>query len=387
MTMAPDEESRVLTHLLFQPLRLRGVTLRNRIVVSPMCQYSAVEGAIQPWHRAHHARFALGGVGAAIVEATGVSRDGRITYGCTGLYDDAHVPGMREIVELYRSHGVSPGIQIGHAGRKASTARPGDGAGSLAPGGPEPAWETIAPSALPGRPGWHVPRAMEPEDFPRVLEDFRSATRRALAAGFDFVEIHGAHGYLLHTFMSPLSNRREDEYGGDLANRMRFPLQVAEAVREIWPSDKPLFYRTTASDYLDGGTTLEETIALARELKARGVDVIDCSSGGIVTAVSLAAAKPTAGHQVPLAAGVRRGADIMTMAVGLIVDPHQAEEILEAGDADLIALGRELMVDSNWPLTAAKALGLDDPYSVLPESYAFHLRRRGQVAYEKRRGS
>ncbi|MGP9818512.1 NADH:flavin oxidoreductase/NADH oxidase [Salinarimonas sp. NSM] len=373
------------TPLLFTPLEIRGARFPNRIVVSPMCQYLAVDGRIQDWHRGHHARFGLGGVGAAIVEATGVTREGRITWGCTGLYDDSHVPGMREIVEIYHAQGALAGVQIGHAGRKASTARPWEGAGPLEPGGSEPAWETIAPSALPARPGWHTPRAMEAADFEHVREGFRSATHRALAAGFDFVEIHGAHGYLLHTFFSALANTRTDAYGGDLAGRMRLLLEVAEIVRSVWPKEKPVFYRATATDDAEGGITLDDTIALARELKARGVDVMDCSSGGIVTGVANAqpAAAPAPGHQVHLAAGVRRGADMATMAVGLIVDPHQAEAILQAGDADLIAIARELMADPNWPLRAAKALGLEDPYTVLPAPYAFYLRRRGEVSYPR----
>lgn len=367
--------------LLFTPFDLRGLRLSNRIVVSPMCQYAAVEGVVQDWHRAHHARFALGGVGAAIVEATGVTRDGRITPGCTGLYDDAQVPGMREIVGIYHAQDIPVGVQIGHAGRKAATARPWEGAGPLPRDGPEAAWETIAPSALPARPDWRAPRAMEEADFARVRDGFRDATRRALAAGFDFVEIHGAHGYLLHTFFSALSNRREDAYGGDRAGRMRFILEVAEIVRSEWPSDRPVFYRATATDDAEGGVTLDDTIALARALKARGVDVMDCSSGGILTGVALKtpALAPAPGHQVHLAAGVRRGAEIATMAVGMIVDPHQAEAILQAGDADLIALARELMADPNWAFHAAQALGLEDPYAVLPEPYAFYLRRRGTV--------
>lgn len=372
--------------LLFTPLDLRSLRFKNRIVVSPMCQYQAVEGAIQDWHMAHHGRFALGGVGACVIEATGVTRDGRITPGCTGLYDDAHIPGMRAIAALYRRFGAACGVQIGHAGRKASTARPWDGAGPLEPGGPEAAWETIAPSALPHRPDWPTPRAMEAADFARVREGFADATRRAHAAGLDFVEIHGAHGYLLHTFFSPLSNRREDAYGGDLEGRMRFVLEIAETVRSAWPADKPVFYRASAVDGAQGGITLDDTVALARALKAKGVDVIDCSSGGILTGVALAGAgaKPAPGHQVPLAGGVRRGADIATMAVGLIVDPHQAEAILQAGEADLIALGRELMADPNWPFHAAQALGVADADGVLPEPYAFYLRRRGRVSLDPR---
>ena len=364
------------TPVLFSPFRLRGLTLRNRLVVSPMCQYLAVDGHVQDWHFAHHARFALGGVGAGMVEATGVTRDGRISPGCTGIYDDTHIAGYKRIVELYHAHGAAIGIQIGHAGRKASTARPWDGAAPLEPGSEEPPWETIAPSAIPAHEGWHTPRAMDEADIEAVLDAFTTATRRALAAGFDFVEIHGAHGYLIHSFVSPLSNRRNDGWGGDLAGRMRFPLAVADAVRAVWPEDKPLFYRASVIDNAEGGITLDDSVELAKGLKARGVDLIDCSSGGIEGPVAMNPITPGPGFQVPLAEGVKQGAGIATMAVGMITEPDQAETILESGKADLIAIARELLSDSAWIYRAALALGLDEPHDVLPMPYAFHLRRR-----------
>ena len=362
--------------LLFAPLTLRGLTLRNRVVVSPMCQYLAVEGAVTEWHQAHHSRFALGGVGLAFVEATGVTRDGRISHGCTGIYDAAHVPGLKRIADLYHAHGAAVGIQVGHAGRKASTERPWDGAAPIEPGKAEAPWPTVAPSAIPARAGWHTPRALTEAEIGEIVAAFGQAARRADRAGFDAIEIHGAHGYLLHTFLSPLSNRRTDRYGGSLANRMRAPLEVAEAVAAAWPREKPIFYRASVTDDLEGGLTVDDTIALARELKARRVDVVDCSSGGIIGPVALKTIQPGPGFQVPLADAVRHGAGIATMAVGMITEPQQAEAILREGRADLVAIAREFLADSAWVYRAAQALGLDDPFGVLPPPYAFHLRRR-----------
>lgn len=364
------------TPALFTPLEIAGLTLRNRIVLSPMCQYYAVDGAITEWHMAHHSRFALGGLGAALVEATGVTPEGRTTHGCTGLYSDDHIPGLARIATLYREHGVSPGIQLTHSGRKASAARPWDGAAPLERHGAEPGWETIAPSAIPVRDGWPTPRAMTVADIDRTVLDFQIAAKRALSAGFDFVELHGAHGYLLHSFLSPISNRRSDGFGGTLANRMRFPVMVSRAIREIWPSGKPLFYRTSAIDNVEGGITIEDTIALAKALSEVGVDVMDCSSGGIVGSVALARQAQSEGFQVPFAAAVRANSPMKAMAVGLIVEPRMAEQIIATGQADLVALAREFIADSNWVYRAARELGLDDPHGVMPPSYAFYLRRR-----------
>nr|WP_255720336.1 NADH:flavin oxidoreductase/NADH oxidase [Acuticoccus kalidii] len=361
-------------------MALRGVTLKNRIVVAPMCQYSAVDGHATEWHLAHHGRFALGGVGLTILEATGVTAAGRITPGCLGIYDDGHVEGLSRIVDLYHAHGSAAGIQLGHAGRKASTRRPWDGAGPLDPDGREPPWPTLAPSALPAVEGWHTPKALTKAEIAEIVDAFALAAKRADRAGFDVIEIHGAHGYLAHTFMSPLSNTRTDEYGGSLANRMRFPLEVVEAIAAVWPQDKPLFYRASVTDNAEGGLTVEDTVALARELKARRVDVIDCSSGGIAGSVSLQMVLPKPGFQVPLAEAVREGAGIATMAVGMITEPELAEEILQSDKADLIAIAREFLSDGAWPYRAAEALGHPDPFAVLPQQYAFYLRRRAQSA-------
>lgn len=364
---------------LFAPLTLRGLTLKNRIVVSPMCQYKALDGATHDWHFLHHAKFAMGGVGLGIVEATAVAREGRITHGCTGLYLDEHVPGLARIAALYHAWGAAAGIQIGHAGRRASCARPWEGAAPLANGGPDAAWQTVGPSAVPEKDGYPAPRALELDEIPAIIDAFVAAAKRALLAGFDVAEIHGAHGYLIHSFFSPVSNRRTDAYGGTLERRMRFPLEVAEALRAVWPEEKPLFYRASVMDGIEGGTTTEDTVALARELKARGVDVVDCSMGGMSGAATLSTRKISQGFQVPLAEQVRREAGIATMAVGAIMEPAYAESVLAEGRADLIALGRELLANPSWAYNAALELGLDDPYDVLPMEYGFYLSRRAKA--------
>ncbi len=362
---------------LFAPLSIRSLTLRNRAVLSPLCQYQAVEGRVQDWHHAHHGRFAAGGLAAAFVEATGVTRNGRITHGCTGIWEDGQIEGLKRIAGLYKSFGVVPGIQIGHSGRRGSAARPWDGAAPLKTTvGPEPAWQTAGPSPLPEREGSPVPRALTLPEIEDLVNAFRAAARRAIAAGFDIIEIHGAHGYLIHSFFSPISNRRTDRFGGSLENRMRFALMVAEALRAIWPKEKPLFYRASCVDNVPGGLVIEDTVALAKELKSRGVDVLDCSSGGMSGSASLSTVKIKPGFQVPHAAAIRRGADIATMAVGAIIAPKQAEAILAAGDADLIALGRQLMAEPHWLYRAALELGEDNPHAVLSKYYAFYLERR-----------
>lgn len=364
---------------LFRPLSLRGVTLRNRIVVSPMCQYLAEEGRPGAWHMAHHARFALSGVGAAIMEATAVTRDGRITHGCTGLWEEAQVAPWAAICDLYRAQGVATGLQLSHAGAKGATARPWEGAGPLPESGAEAFWPTIGPSDVPMRPGWRPPRPMTREQIEALPGSFAAAARRAVRAGFDMVELHGAHGYLLHAFLSPITNRRDDAFGGDLAARMRLPLAVAEAVRAVIPPGMPLLWRASVRDDMEGGITLADSIALARALKARGVDLLDCSSGGIGAAVSLSLQKLAHGHQVPLAEAIRREAGIATMAVGLITDPVQAEAIVAGGRADCVALARELIANPAWAYHAAVTLGAADPEAALPGPYAFYLRRRAQT--------
>lgn len=362
---------------LFSPLGLRGLVLRNRAVLSPMCQYQAVEGRMQDWHFAHHARFAAGGLAAAFVEATAVTRDGRITHGCTGIWDDGQIPGLKRIADLYRGQGTAPGIQIGHAGRRASALRPWDGASPIKDTeGREPAWQAAAPSAIPEREGYPAPRELAQQEIEELVDAFAQGARRAIAAGFDIVEIHGAHGYLIHSFFSPVSNRRTDAFGGSRDRRMRFPLLVAEAIRKVWPVDKPVFYRASVVDNVEGGLIVEDTIALARALRERGIDLIDCSSGGMSGPATLSTNKIRPGYQVPLAAAVRRGADVPTMAVGAILEPRQAEAILRDGDADLVAIGRQAMAEPHWLYRAALELGLANPHAVLTPNYAFYLERR-----------
>ncbi len=369
---------------LLEPLRLRGLTLPNRLVVAPMCQYSALDGVATDWHLVNAGKFAQGGAGTVMIEATAVEARGRITHGCLGLWDDAQVPGLARIAAFLHSQGAVAAIQLGHAGRKASMQRPWFGNGPLGPEdlerGDRP-WPTVAPSAVPVDERWQVPAAMTAADLGTVRDAFVAAARRALEAGFDVVEVHGAHGYLLHSFLSPLSNRREDAWGGPLANRMRFPLEVVEAVRAAWPQDRPLFFRCSAVDDYEDGWTLDDSVALARELAARGVDVVDCSSGGIYDSATGAARRMprtprVPGFQVPYAARVRAEAGVATMAVGLILGPEQAEAVLRDGHADLVAIAREALFDPNWPLHAAAALGADPDFERWPVQYGWWLTRR-----------
>ena len=364
------------TPLLFAPLELRGVRLRNRIVISPMCQYSAHDGMVGDWHLVHLGKFAQGGAGAVFVEATAVEKRGRITHGDTGIWDDAQIVGLQKISSFLKGQGAVPGIQLAHAGRKGSMARPWHGNGPLTQAdfdrGDKP-WSTIAPTATPIDSGWIAPRAMKEGDEQVVLSAYRNAVRRALAAGFEMLELHAAHGYLLHNFLSPLSNP------GPLEERMRFPLAVAAEVRKAWPQHKPLFVRCSAIDDVEGGWSLEDTVCFARELKKTGVDVIDCSSGGIqgsATAATKMLVPRVPGFQIPFAERVRREAGVPTMAVGLILTPQQAEEALQAGRADLIAIGREALYDPNWPLHAAATLGVDPDFAQWPVQYGWWLTRR-----------
>jgi 2,4-dienoyl-CoA reductase-like NADH-dependent reductase (Old Yellow Enzyme family) len=347
-----------MTVRLFEPFPIRGVRLRNRVVISPMCQYSAKDGVPNDWHLVHLGRFALGGAGLVIAEATAVSPEGRITPGDTGLWNDEQVAPFARIVTFLKEHGAAAGIQLAHAGRKASTQRPWFGNSALTAADAamgEIAWQTVSASALPTNRDYPVPAALDEAGIEKIVHDFRAAALRALRAGFDVIELHSAHGFLMHQFLSPLSNRRTDRYGGSLEARMRLPLDVVRAIRSVWPDDKPLFVRLSAVDQQEGGQTIEDSIAYAKALKPLGVDVIDCSSGGILGAA--ANRPPTAyGYQVPYAEQIRREAGILTQAVGLIIDPHHAETILAEGRADLIAIGREALHNPNWPLHAQEVL-------------------------------
>jgi|CXWL01.1.fsa_nt_gi 2,4-dienoyl-CoA reductase-like NADH-dependent reductase (Old Yellow Enzyme family) len=368
--------------LLFAPLELRQVRIRNRVVVSPMCQYSASEGRVGDWHFVHLGKLAQGGAGIVFVEATAVEARGRITHGDVGLWSDAHIPGLARIAAFVRAQGAVPAIQLGHAGRKASMARPWYGNGPLtgddiARG--DKAWATVAPTDAPVAEGWQAPAPAGQAELAGIRDAFVAATHRAAAAGFDIVELHAAHGYLLHSFLSPISNRRTDDYGGSLENRMRFPLEVARAMRAAWPAEKPLFTRCSSVDDAEGGWSIEDTVAFARELAKAGVDVVDCSSGGIsgsATAATKTLLRRVPGFQLPFAERVRRDAGLKTMAVGLILTPRQAEDALHAGRADLIAVGREALFNPNWPLHAALELGADPDFARWPEQYGWWLTRR-----------
>lgn len=334
--------------LLFSPLKLRSVTLKNRIAMSPMCQYSAQDGHVTDWHLLHYPTRAIGGVGLVIVEATAVEARGVISPDDLGIWSDAHIAGLKELTRRIRYAGGVPGIQIAHAGRKAGTASPWQG------GKPLHRWIPVAPSPLPFQEGWPVPQALDQTGLEEVRQAFGQAARRALAAGFEALEIHMAHGYLLHSFLSPLSNQRTDRYGGSRENRMRFPLEVVETVREVWPAELPLLVRVSASDWVAGGWDITDTVVFAGELQQRGVDLLDCSSGGIVPGVKIPLGP---GYQVPFAAQVRLSTGLSTGAVGLITEPMQAEAILQENQADLVLLGRVLLREPYWPYRAGQALG------------------------------
>lgn len=343
----------------FVPLAIRGIELANRIVVSPMCQYSAHEGVPGDWHLVHLGSRAIGGAGLVLAEATSVSSDGRITLGCTGLWNDAQRDAWKRIVDfVHASSGAKLGIQLGHAGRKASCSTPWEGDAPLVDAR---AWPTIGPSADAFKEGWHVPKAMTRSDMDRVRDDFVAATRRALAAGFDLVELHAAHGYLLSSFLSPLSNRRLDEHGGSLANRMRYPLEVVEAVRAEWPADRPLFVRISASDWLDaeGGFTCDDAVVLARELKLRGVDCVDVSSAGNSPRSRIDFGRM---YQVPFADAIRHGAGVLVQCVGAVQGIDHANTVLAAGRADLVAMARPHLADPYLALHAAAEAGHEVPW-------------------------
>jgi 2,4-dienoyl-CoA reductase-like NADH-dependent reductase (Old Yellow Enzyme family) len=339
---------------LFEPLTVGALTLANRIVIAPMCQYSAIDGCMTDWHLIHLGHLALSGAALLTIEATAVLPEGRISYGDTGLYDDACEAAMAATLDGIRKWSDMPiALQLAHAGRKASTELPWRGGAQLPPGHGN-GWQTVAPSALAFAPRDHAPVALDRDGLDRVREAFVAAARRAARIGIDAVQFHGAHGYLLHQFLSPLSNRREDEYGGSLANRMRFPLEVFEAVRAAFPAGRPVTMRVSGTDWVEGGWTIEETVAFAQALEQRGCDGIHVSSGGLDPAQAIPLGP---GYQVPLARAVKAGVGMPVVAVGLITDFDQAEAILAAGDADLIALARAMLYDPRWPWHAAAHLG------------------------------
>ncbi len=372
--------------LLFTPIKLAGLTARNRIVVSPMCQYSSEEGGPSDWHLVHLGKFALGGAAIIFCEETAVEQRARKTYGCAGIYSDKHVPMYQRITEFISKNNSIAAMQIGHSGRKASCGAPWTNFKPLtdddAKTGHAP-WRGVSPSAVRHRDDAQVPHELSVADIKAVIASWREAALRTLNAGFEIIEIHGAHGYLIHQFLSPLANKRSDAYGGDLQGRMRFALELTEAVRGVWPKDKPLWFRVSAVDGENGSEggawSMDDTVTLARELKARGVDVIACSSGGINGPLNMAIVPRVPGYQVPYAERVRHDAAIATCAVGLITEPEHAEAILQRGQADLIAMAREFMYNPNWPVHAARQLGVTDYLDLLPTEYAWWLKRRETI--------
>lgn len=350
----------IATVSLFSPLSLRAVTLPNRIGMSPMCQYSSTDGFASDWHLVHLGSRAVGGAGLILVEATAVSPEGRITPNDLGLWKDEHIPGLQQIARFVHTQGVPIGIQLAHAGRKASMSRPWEPE-RLVPSD-EGGWtNVVAPSAIAFADHYAAPQALDGAGIRKVVSDFSAATIRSREAGFDLIEIHAAHGYLLHEFLSPLSNVRDDEYGGSFENRVRLLLEVVDAVRSEWPVALPLLVRISATDWTEGGWDIEQSVELARVLKARGVDLIDVSSGGLVPHVRIPVGP---GYQTPFAEQIRKQAGIPTATVGMIVDPAQADAAIRNGQADMVLLARELLRDPYWPLHAAARLGVKAPWPV-----------------------
>lgn len=365
---------------LFDPYQLSGLELRNRLAISPMCQYGGVDGCASDYHLVHLGRFALGGFGLVIAEATAVLPEGRSTPRDLGFWDDGQIAPLARVASFLKQQGAAAGIQLGHAGAKGGLSPPWEGSSPTAEAFPEDGtarWDTISPSGIPVWDHWPAPRAMTASDIDRVKYAFAAAARRADQAGFDFIEIHGGHGYLLSQFLSPLTNFRTDEYGGDHASRMRLPLEVVEVIRANWPEKKGLGFRVSAVDTGgEAGTTIEDTIIFARALKERGIDILGCSSGGVRAHPLTIPIGP--GYQTPFAARVRREAGIATMAVGLIGDPALANRIVESGMADLVALGRGALDDPNWAWHGRDALAPDPAYEHWQDRYRWGLKDRAR---------
>jgi 2,4-dienoyl-CoA reductase-like NADH-dependent reductase (Old Yellow Enzyme family) len=352
--LVPDTKKMPNQPNLFSPLTIRGITLHNRIAVSPMCEYSSDDGFANDWHLVHLGSRAVGGAALVMTEATAVTAEGRITPGDLGIYKDEHVTNLARLVAFVKRHGAVPGMQLAHAGRKGSCHVPWASGAPLNP--QEGAWRTVAPSPQPFRAGEPAPAELTRPEIRTILEAFAAAARRALAAGFEVLEIHGAHGYLINEFTSPLSNQRTDEYGGSYENRVRFALEVTAAVRSAWPEHLPLFVRISATDWKEGGWTLDDSVALAPLLKECGADLIDCSSGGLAPDAQV---QTGPAYQTPFAERIRRETGVLTGAVGLITEAAQADEIIRSGRADLVLLAREFLRDPYWPLHAARTLGVD----------------------------
>lgn len=366
-----DHDREVSEIDLLSPLAIRGVTFRNRIVVSPMCQYSSTDGFANDWHLVHLGSRASGGVSLVIVEATAVTAEGRITPGDMGIWKDEHIEPLARIVRFVHSQGAVAGIQLAHAGRKASCDLPWRGGARLTTA-EQGGWPVVGPSAIPFNEGDPAPIALDAKGIDAVVASFEAAARRALAAGFRVIEIHGAHGYLLHEFLSPLSNQRTDEYGGSLENRMRLLLRVAERLRQVMPHDMPLFVRISATDWAESGWDVQQSVELAKRLKPLGVDLIDVSSGALTPKARIPVGK---GYQVPFAKQIRQEAQIMTGAVGMITEPVHANEIIVGGDADLVLLARELLREPYWALKAQQQLGGEETW---PTQYGYAVKRRAK---------
>ncbi|WP_454689163.1 NADH:flavin oxidoreductase/NADH oxidase [Achromobacter aloeverae] len=372
---------------LFSPITLKGVAARNPIAVSPMCQYQSVDGSPTDWHFVHMGRYAVGGAGIVFYEETAVELRGRKTPRCAALFDDGQIPEYRRIAELVRSLGAVPAIQLGHSGGRGSERGPLDGRKPLtekdADSGWEP-WEAVSSSAVQLRKGSPIPRTMDLKDIQQVIEAFADSALRALQAGFEIIEIHGAHGYLIQQFLSPVVNRRKDAYGGSLAGRMRFALEVTEAVRAVWPADKPLFFRISVLDGKGGLWSLDDSIELARNLQARGVDLIDCSSGGLLGDSAMPEVPRVPAYHAPYAQRIKDATGMLTMAPGLITGAWQAENLLRQGCVDLIGMARELMFNADWPVHAARELGVENYLQLFPAEFVPRLQgREEQVGMAK----
>ncbi|MEM7465499.1 MAG: NADH:flavin oxidoreductase/NADH oxidase [Pseudomonadota bacterium] len=368
---------------LFDQFRVRDIVIPNRICVSPMSQYAATHGYANDWHFSHLSRFALGGCGLIFTEATAIQKDARRTHGDLGLWTDGQIARLRGIAEFIRAQGAVPGVQLAHAGRKASERRPWHGETPVDEEDikirNEYPWQGVGPTVEPYADGWPAPKEMTEDDIEEVIGEFGSAAKRADMAEFDVIEVYAAHGFLLHQFYSPLSNTRTDKWGGDFAGRIRLPLEVASSIRKYWPEEKPLFFRISATDWVSGGWDVKDSVKLAKALKERGVDLIDCSSGGI-GGESPAPKFPLApAFQADLASVVRWGADISTMSVGLIWDAKLANELIESGKADMVALARELLSNPNWALHAAAELNVDDKFSMWKPEFGWWLNKRDRV--------
>jgi 2,4-dienoyl-CoA reductase-like NADH-dependent reductase (Old Yellow Enzyme family) len=365
--------------LLFTPLRIRGTTLPNRMMLAPLCQYSARDGLAGDWHLVHLGKFALGGMGIVMTEAAAVEPRGRITWGDLGLWDDSQIPGLRRITDFIREQGALSAIQLAHAGRKAGTQRPWEGNGPLSPveiARGETPFPAVGPTGEAVDKGFTEPQALDEKEIGGIVQRFGETAARADAAGFDIIEIHGAHGYLIASFLSPVTNTRNDGYGGDRAGRMRFACEIARAIRDKWPAHKPLICRISAVDGAPDGWSVDDSVVLAGALRECGVDMIDCSSGGLRGSSTLANTVRGPGYQVPLASEIRRRSGVMTAAVGLILDGLQAEAILRNGSADIVVVGRQAMYDPYWAHHARQQLAADPRFAGWNEQAGWWLRRR-----------